>query len=75
MAVSSRNGNAPDDDTLLEILRLYGCEEIELLGCGTAQARIRVEWAEAVAAYGYFSLRLGSVFDCPEIWVLDIDLP
>ena len=71
LGVSGKDGSYPDDDLLIHLLGGVGCQEIEPLGHGTAQAHVPVEWADAVERSGFYT---GSVSAEANEWIIDIDL-
>jgi len=72
LGVTGRDGSTPDDALLMQLLGSLGCQEVEPLGSGTAQARVPAEWAARVERDGQFS----AAFACgPARWTVDIDLP
>lgn len=71
LGVTGKDGIIPDDATLVRLLTGIGCREIEVLGCGTAQALVPAEWADAVERTGFYT---GSVSMGANEWTIDIDL-
>ncbi len=68
VGVTGKKGAIPDDATVMRLLETAGCQEIEALGHGTAQARVPAEWADAVEREGHFSTEAAG-------WRVDLDLP
>jgi hypothetical protein len=66
-----QGGIIPDDAMVVRLLTGLGCQEIERLGHGTAQARVPVAWVNAVERNGFYT---GSVKIGARAWTIDMDI-
>jgi hypothetical protein len=71
LGVSGKDGSYPDEALLMHLLGELGCQEIEPLGHGTAQARVPVDWADAVERSGFYTSPVSTE---DNEWIIDIDL-